>query len=83
MRQSIGKVDVHLVRAPVAAGYGDATRRVESVGFVIVRVTTREGLEGVGVTYNEVGGLATKTLIDRDMTPRMLGRDPLETEALW
>jgi L-alanine-DL-glutamate epimerase-like enolase superfamily enzyme len=67
----------------VAAGYGDATRRVESVGFVIVRVTTREGLEGVGVTYNEVGGLATTTLIDRDMTPRMLGRDPLETEAIW
>ena len=83
MTERIGKVEVHLVAAPVAAGYGDATRKVESVGFVIVRVTTQDGLEGVGVTYNEVGGLAIKTLIDHDMAPRLLGRDPLETEVIW
>ena len=83
MAQKIGKVQVHLVASPVPAGYGDATRKVESVGFVIVRVTTDEGLEGVGITYNEVGGLATKDLIDNDMTPRLLNRDPLETEVIW
>ena len=83
MTERIGKVEVHLVAVPVAAGYGDATRKVESVGFVIVRVTTQDGLEGVGVTYNEVGGLATKTLIDHDMAPKLLGRDPLETEVIW
>ncbi len=83
LAQKIGKVQVHLVASPVPEGYGDATRKVENVGFVIVRVTTDEGLEGVGVTYNEVGGLATKDLIDNDMTPRLLNRDPLETEVIW
>ncbi len=61
MAQKIGKVQVHLVASPVPAGYRDATRKVESVGFVIVRVTTDEGLEGVGITYNEVGGLLPRT----------------------
>jgi L-alanine-DL-glutamate epimerase-like enolase superfamily enzyme len=83
LAQKIGKVEVHLVVSPVPAGYGDATRKVENVGFVIVRVTTDQGLEGVGITYNEVGGLATKALIDNDMTPRLLNRDPLETEVIW
>jgi len=79
----IRKVEVHLVATPVAAGYQDATRKVEKVGFLIVRVTTSDGLEGVGVTYNEVGGDATRSLIERDIGPKVIGRDPFETEAIW
>ena len=83
MDHKIGKIDVHLVSAQAPAGLADATRKVETIGFVIVRVTTDQGLEGIGVTYHEVGGEATREVIRRNMAPRLIGRDPLETEAIW
>ena len=81
--QRIADIKVHLVSAPVAGSYADATRTVETVGFTVVRVITDQGLEGLGVTYHEVGGEATKVLINRNMTPRLVGRDPLQTEVIY
>ncbi|MFO1151899.1 MAG: mandelate racemase/muconate lactonizing enzyme family protein [Alsobacter sp.] len=83
MRHAIRQIDIHLVAAPVPAGIADATRQVETIGFLLVRVTTDQGLEGIGVTYHEVGGEATRELIRHDIAPRLMGRDPLETEAIW
>lgn len=83
MRHKIGKVDVYLVSTRAPAGMADSTRKVETIGFAVVRITTDQGLEGIGVTYHEVGGPATRELVRRDMAPRLLGRDPLESEALW
>ena len=81
--QKIKKVDVHLVSLPIKAKFTDATRTVETVGYTIVRVTTDQGLEGFGVTYHEVGGEATRELIIRNMAPRLIGRDPFDTELIW
>jgi L-alanine-DL-glutamate epimerase-like enolase superfamily enzyme len=83
LRHRIARVDVHLVSRPVGTGFADATRTVECVGFTVVRVTTDQGLEGIGLTYHEVGGEATRALILHNIAPRILGRDPLETEVLW
>jgi L-alanine-DL-glutamate epimerase-like enolase superfamily enzyme len=83
MRHKISKVDVHLVSSPVPEGTADSTRKVETIGFVLVRITTDQGLEGIGVTYHEVGGEATRALIQHNMTPKLIGRDPLESEAIW
>src|SRR5215471_14129579 len=83
MSHKIANVQVHLVSQPVAGGFTDATRAVETLGFTIVRITTDQGLEGIGVTYHEVGGEATKALIDRNITHKLVARDPLETEVLW
>jgi L-alanine-DL-glutamate epimerase-like enolase superfamily enzyme len=83
MRHKISKVDVHLVSSAVPEGTADSTRKVETIGFVLVRITTDQGLEGIGVTYHEVGGEATRALIRHNMAPRLIGRDPLESEALW
>ncbi|SDX05993.1 L-alanine-DL-glutamate epimerase [Roseicitreum antarcticum] len=79
----IAKVDVHLVSTPVTGGLADATRKVECVGFTVVRVTTDQGLEGLGLTYHEVGGEATRALILNNIAPKIIGRDPLETEVIW
>lgn len=79
----IAKVDVHLVSTQVADGFADATRKVETLGYTIVRVTTDQGLEGFGVTYHEVGGEATKVMIDKNIAPKLIGRDPFETEVFW
>jgi L-alanine-DL-glutamate epimerase-like enolase superfamily enzyme len=83
MRHAIRQIEVHLVSAPVPSGIADATRQVETIGFLLVRVTTDLGLEGIGVTYHEVGGEATRELIRRNIAPRLMGRDPLQTEAIW
>ena len=83
MSNLIKEVKVHLVSMPVAAGFADATRKVETIGYTIVRVFTEDGLEGFGVTYHEVGGEATKMLIEKNIAPRIIGKDPFETEVIW
>ncbi len=83
MEHRIARISVHLVSVPVAGGLADATRKVETIGYCVVRVETDQGLEGVGLTYHEVGGEATKALILRNIAPRLTGRDPLQTEVIW
>lgn len=83
MPEAIERIQTHLVSAPVTGGLADSTRRLDLIGYTIVRVTTTSGVEGIGVTYNEVGGTATKTLIDDSIAPRLIGRDPFETEVIW
>jgi L-alanine-DL-glutamate epimerase-like enolase superfamily enzyme len=83
MHHKIADISVHLVSTSVPPGFADSTRKVETLGYTVVRVRTDQGLEGVGITYHEVGGEATKCMIDHDITPRLIGRDPLQTEAFW
>jgi len=83
LNDKISRVDVHLVSSPMVEGLADATRKVESFGFAIVRITTEQGLEGIGVTYHEVGGGSIARLIQESMAPYLLGRDPLATEDIW
>jgi L-alanine-DL-glutamate epimerase-like enolase superfamily enzyme len=82
-KHKISDIEVHLVSTHAAGGLADATRKVERVGITIVRVKTDQGLEGVGVTYHEVGGSAIKAIIRDDMLPRLKGRDPFDTEVIW
>lgn len=81
--QKIKNIKVHLVSGPIKGSFADATRTVEKVGFVIVRVITDQGLEGIGITYHEVGGEATKDLILRSILPKIKDRDPLQTEEIY
>jgi L-alanine-DL-glutamate epimerase-like enolase superfamily enzyme len=83
IRHRIAAIDVHLVSVPVTAGFADSTRKVESVGYTVVRVTTDQGLEGIGLTYHEVGGEATRSLIRHNIAPKIIGRDPMDTEVIW
>jgi hypothetical protein len=41
-------MDVHLVSSAVTGGFADSTRKVERIGFLLVRVTTDQGLEAIG-----------------------------------
>ncbi|WP_104805945.1 mandelate racemase/muconate lactonizing enzyme family protein [Blautia marasmi] len=79
----IAKIEVHLVSSAVEGGFADATRKVEMIGYTVVRVTTDTGIEGFGVTYHEVGGEATKLLIEKNIAPKLMGRNPFETEVIW
>ena len=59
----IRKIETYLISTEVAGACADATRKVDKIGFLIVRATTEEGLEGIGITYNEIGGEGLKNLI--------------------
>jgi L-alanine-DL-glutamate epimerase-like enolase superfamily enzyme len=83
MSSVIKEIKVHLVSQPIQGGFADATRKVETIGFTVVRVITDDGLEGIGVTYHEVGGEATKMMIEKNIAPKIIGRSPFETEKLW
>ena len=82
-KDKIRDIKVHLVSSPVTGGFEDATRKVEMIGYTIVRVTTDTGIEGFGVTYHEVGGEATKMMIEKNIAPKLIGRSPFETEEIW
>lgn len=65
MGNTIKQVKTDLLAAPIAYGFQDATRKVETVGMCVIQVTMDDGQTGIGVTYHEVGGKAIKELIDR------------------
>ncbi len=83
IQERIASVEVHLVETPVKGNFADSTRKVETIGFAVVLVTTNEGRTGLGVTYHEVGGEAIRDCIAIDIAPRLIGRSPLETETLY
>ena len=79
----ITKVDVDLVPMPVKMNLADATRKVETIGFTVVRIETEQGRQGIGITYHEVSGEATKCMIDHDIAPRLIGKSPFMTEEIY
>ena len=76
-------IDVTLCETRIKGNFADSTRKVETIGYVVVDVSTDQGLHGIGVTYHEVGGEAIRDFIKYAIEPKMLGRDPMETEALY
>ena len=83
MQHKIKSVNVHLVSLPVKSGMADSTRKVESAGYTIVRIATDQGLEGLGITYHEVGGEAIRSFVRHSLAPRLIERDPFATEVIW
>ena len=76
-------IDVTLCETRVNGNFADSTRNVETIGFAVVDVSTDQGLHGIGVTYHEVGGEAIRDFIKYAIEPKMIGRNPFETEVLY
>ncbi|HVY17202.1 MAG TPA: mandelate racemase/muconate lactonizing enzyme family protein [Rhodopila sp.] len=80
----VREVQVRLVRMPLAIPTAFATRNVTHRDFVLVKVISAEGVEGLGWTY--AGNLAGEVAREAAVTlfaPMLLGQNPLMTEALW
>lgn len=69
-------VDVPLARPIIMGPIHYASRE-----YVIVEVQTDEGLTGVGFGMSRDAPVAP--IIDRSITPLLLGEDPRDTERLW
>lgn len=83
LNQTIAKITVKLCERAVKGNFSDSTRHVETIGFTVVDVETNEGLHGIGVTYNEVGGEATREFIKYSIQPQLIGRNPMEAEKIY
>jgi L-alanine-DL-glutamate epimerase-like enolase superfamily enzyme len=84
MQDKIKSVYVHLVSLPLPADLADSTKKMQQAGYTIVRIATEQGLEGHGITNNNIGGgQAARSLIERGLAPELIGRDPLATETIW
>ncbi|MDR2392026.1 MAG: mandelate racemase/muconate lactonizing enzyme family protein [Planctomycetota bacterium] len=83
LNEKIASIEVYLAGTKAKGNFADSTRNVGTVGFVVVEIKTDAGRSGVGVTYHEVGGEAVRQLIKLDFAHRLIGRSPLETEALY
>lgn len=79
----ISDVQVYLVETRVKGHVSDATRNVGTIGYAVTIVSLDNGLQGLGITYHEVGGEAVKEFILKTLRPVLLGRNPLENEVLW
>ena len=55
--------------------------RYDAREYVIVEVGTDEGLKGIGFGMTRDAPVAA--LVDRNITPLVLGEDPRDTERLW
>jgi L-alanine-DL-glutamate epimerase-like enolase superfamily enzyme len=65
------------VDPPYASAAGVQSRR----GGLLVEVETDEGIVGIG--ESGLGGGATATVIEHDLAPMLIGRDPLMIEGIW
>ena len=63
----VSKVDVHLVSTQAPSGLADATRKVETVGMTVVRVTTDHGTEAVAEATDDGSDEALEAEHDADI----------------
>lgn len=81
--QTVSGIDVYLCETHIKGNFADSTRKVETIGFVVVKVKMNDGRYGIGVTYHEVGGEAIRDFVKFAIEPKLIGRSPFETETLY
>ena len=81
----IRSVASHHYRIPLPAVLSDAKHgSITHHDLVTARILTEEGVEGLGYTYTVgVGGSALRLLVEQDLAPVLLQKDPREIEKLW
>jgi L-alanine-DL-glutamate epimerase-like enolase superfamily enzyme len=77
-------VNVEVLRVPVENPYTAAGRRVEGNWHVLARVTTDDGVEGIGYIVSNRGDLVRVVgEATRELGAQLIGAHVLEVEASW
>ena len=76
-------VDHYSIPLPVTLS--DSTHgEITHFELVTVRLRDRDGAEGLGYTYTVgAGGAAVRSLVERDLTPLLIGEEAERIERLW
>ena len=82
----IGRVLVSRYSIPLPRPVCDATHgMIASFSLIVVRIQTRDGIEGIGFTYTvgTGGGSAIASMIADDLAPLVANKDPRRVQSLW
>ena len=80
----IRSVHARLVRIPLQVETAFATRTITARDYVVVKVRSADGIEGLGYTYaGSRAGSVTLEAIEQLFAPTLIGENPLRVEALW
>jgi len=80
----ITRVVVNVVRVPVERSYVAGGRTVDANWHVLARLTTADGVEGVGyIVYPRPDLMTTIAHASRELGEQLIGLDVLEPEAAW
>lgn len=79
----IAKVESFALAANLPVPLKISTLTFNQAYALLVKITTDDGLTGIGESMVRVAPAVTKSIIDEVLSPILLGRDPLAIEALW
>jgi L-alanine-DL-glutamate epimerase-like enolase superfamily enzyme len=80
----IAECDFGLYRVPPATRWEDATLQVSELEFLVARISTDAGIEGIGFSYTlGAGGTTIKNLLTDHCQSALIGSDPFERERIW
>jgi L-alanine-DL-glutamate epimerase-like enolase superfamily enzyme len=80
----IARVEILQVDLAPKVKRTDAIQAFVTQETPLVRIVTDDGLVGTGYSYTiGTGGSSVVALIRDHLAPRLIGRDPFETEAIW
>lgn len=87
---TITEVQVELLRLPLprpmlsgSAGGANA-KPVTHISMPVILITTAGGVRGLGYAWSHMGGsLATRTVLEHDIKPLLIGQDALNHERIW
>jgi L-alanine-DL-glutamate epimerase-like enolase superfamily enzyme len=80
----IASVEAVTVVVPLQTGVAFSTRSVAERNYGLVRITTDDGVTGIGFCYagHRAGDLVTDAVIEL-LAPVLIGEDPCLVEWLW
>src|SRR5262249_27263261 len=83
----INRIDSHLLRVPTSPPRSspseEAAGRISQILALLVKLETDAGLHGLGFAYALQGsGRALLAAAEDDLTPLLVGEDPLDHERL-
>lgn len=80
----VASVQARTISIPLRKPLAFSTRYVERREYTVVRIMTRDGVEGTGYCYcgNRAGGLVTQ-FVRELLRDHVVGADPLATETIW
>lgn len=80
----IKSVSVSVARVPLDRVTAFATRTVSARDYCLVKVTSAEGVTGIGFCYvGSAGGRIAQIAVEELLSPRLVGQDSLRVEGLW
>ncbi|WP_408010196.1 mandelate racemase/muconate lactonizing enzyme family protein [Pseudalkalibacillus sp. A8] len=79
----ITEVKTQWVRIPLERPVGFSIKTLKYREYLLVRVRSDEGIEGVGFCLQDTSARPAKAVVDELLAPMLIGEDPRDIAKLW